>query len=68
MKGINFVTNDKGEKIALQLDLKNPDEKMIELIEEIEDIIDVDLRKNSSTRDYIEIREELKEKGIISNA
>jgi hypothetical protein len=28
MKGINFVTNDKGEKIALQLDLKNPDEKM----------------------------------------
>jgi len=59
MKGINFITNDKGEKIALQLDLQNPDEKMIELIEEIEDIIDVDLRKNSSTRDYIEVRKDI---------
>jgi hypothetical protein len=68
MKGINFVTNDKGKKIALQLDLQNPDERMIELIEEIEDIIDVDLRKNDSTRNYLVIREELKEKGIISNS
>ncbi len=40
MKGINFVTNSDGEKIALLIDLKEPDDAIIEILEEIEDLID----------------------------
>ncbi len=34
MKGINFITNEKGEKIAFQIDLKSKEEPNLEYLEE----------------------------------
>ena len=52
MKGLNFVTNDKGERIALMIDLKSKSyigKDYIEYLEELEDIIDIELRKNEES-------------------
>jgi|AntAceMinimDraft_17_1070374.scaffolds.fasta_scaffold12585_1 hypothetical protein len=52
MKGLNFVTNDKGERIALMINLKNKSyigKDYIEYLEELEDIIDIELRKNEES-------------------
>ena len=42
MKGVSFVTNDKNEKIAVQIDMKVLERHQ----EEIEDILDVIIAEN----------------------
>jgi len=45
MTGIQFVTNEKGEKVAVQLDLK----KYGELWEDIQDVIVAESRRGEKT-------------------
>jgi|AntAceMinimDraft_17_1070374.scaffolds.fasta_scaffold00971_1 hypothetical protein len=68
MKGLNFLTNDKGERIALQIDLKNPDKVLIEYLEDLEDLIDIKLyekRKDKDLMDFDKFTDELKQEEII---
>jgi len=59
MKGVNYITDDSGEKIALQIDLQSKGETTLEYLEEIEDIIAVELLKNDKAVDYNLAMEEL---------
>ncbi|HAN17180.1 MAG: hypothetical protein A2X13_06105 [Bacteroidetes bacterium GWC2_33_15] len=65
MKGISFVTNAKGEKVGLMIDLKDHDKVINEYIEDLFDLIDINFRKNEETFSWDETRKNLKEKGII---
>ena len=65
MKGLNFVTNDKGERIALQIDLREPDKRLIEYLEYLEDMIDIELSKNDEFITWSEALKELKKEGIV---
>jgi hypothetical protein len=65
MKGLNFVTNDKGERIALQIDLREPDKRLIEYLEYLEDMIDIELSKNDEFISWKEALKELKKEGIV---
>jgi hypothetical protein len=65
MKGINFVTNAKGEKVGLVIDLKNHDKVINEYLEDLFDLIDINSRKDEETLSWDETREDLKVKGII---
>ena len=67
MEGINYVTDDKGRKIALMIDLKNIKKYTDEDIEDIEDLISIELRKNNPKIDYRKIRKQLIKKGILSD-
>jgi len=63
MKNINFVTNQKGEKIALLIDLKKKNKITPEYLEDIEDIVAYELLKNQESVDYkTSINEILKKK------
>jgi hypothetical protein len=52
MENVNYITNFKGEKIALQINLRPPKKFTYEEIEEIEDILYYELVKNESNLDY----------------
>ena len=65
MTGINYVTNDKGEKTAIQIDLaqlRNTETSGIDLnefLEELDDIIAVELSKGQPGRPYDDVRKEI---------
>jgi len=61
MKGINYLTNDRGDKIAVQIDLK----KYSEIWEDIQDIMMAKERANEPlfTLDYVIT--DLKKKGKL---
>ena len=65
MKGINFVTNAKGEKVGLMIDLKNHDKVIDEYIEDLFDLIDINSRKDEESLSWDETKKDLKEQGII---
>ena len=65
MKGISFVTNAKGEKVGLMIDLKDHDKVINEYIEDLFDLIDINFRKDEETFSWDETKKNLKEKGII---
>lgn len=65
MKGINFVTNAKGEKVGLMIDLKNHDKVINEYIEDLFDLIDINSRKDEESLSWDDTKKDLKEKGII---
>ncbi len=65
MKGINFVTNAKGKKIGLMIDLENHDKVINEYLEDLFDLIDINSRKDEETLSWDETKKDLKEKGII---
>lgn len=65
MKGINFVTNAKGEKVGLMIDLKNHDKVINEYIEDLFDLIDINSRKDEESLSWDETKKDLKEQGII---
>ena len=56
---LSYITNDKGEKIALQINLKNKGQISPEDLEELEDIISYELLKDSESLDYDEEIEQL---------
>lgn len=59
MKGVSFVTNDKNEKIAVQIDMKVL-ERHQEQVEDILDIIIAENRKDDEDISWEQARKELK--------
>ncbi len=69
MTKVNFVTNDKGEKIALMIPLDNKKLKgdnLLEYIEDLEDIIFLEFRKQEETVPLDKIISNLQVKGRIN--
>jgi hypothetical protein len=64
MKGISFVTNEKNEKIAVQIDLKTI-EKHQEAIEDLLDGIIAEARKGEKKTPLSKVISELKKSGKI---
>jgi len=56
-QGISYVTNSKGEKTALQLDLTNA--AVQEIVEDLIDTLDAVERRNEPTRPFEEVRNEI---------
>lgn len=65
MKGISFVTNAKGEKVGLMIDLKDHDKAINEYLEDLFDLIDINSRKDEETLSWDEVKESLQEEGTI---
>jgi hypothetical protein len=65
MKGVSFVTNDKNEKIAVQIDLKSI-EKHQEAIEDLLDGIIAESRKNEVKVPLSKVINNLKKSGKLS--
>ena len=64
MKGISYLTDEGGQKKSVVIDfdlLKNRD-SLLEVLEDIEDEIAIDLRKNEDSFDWTEAREMLLKK------
>ena len=64
MKGISYLTDEGGQRKAVVIDLdllKNRD-SLLEVLEDIEDEIAIDLRKNEDSFDWTEAREMLLKK------
>lgn len=61
MKGINFVTNEKNERIAVQIDL----EKYSELWEDFYDVLISESRKDDETISLDNLKDELKNEGKL---
>ena len=64
MKGINFITNDKNEKIAVQIDLKSI-EKHQESIEDMLDGILAEARKDEEKVPLAKVISKLKKAGKL---
>ncbi len=62
MEGINFVTDDKNEKIAVQIDLR----KYGELWEDFYDSVVADLRKDEERVTLGDLIQDLKSKGKLT--
>jgi hypothetical protein len=60
MKGVSFVTNDKNQKIAVQIDLKVL-EKHQEAIEDLLDTIIAESRKDDEDVEWERAKRELSE-------
>lgn len=65
MTGVNFVTNDKGEKTALLIDIaaikksKKSDAELTEFLEDLDDMVAVELSKGQKGRPYGQVRKEI---------
>lgn len=64
MKGISFLTNEKNEKIAVQINLKKLEEHQGE-IEELLDVIIAQSRKDDKEISWEELKQQLKEEGKL---
>ena len=63
MDGVHFVTDEKGKRIALQIDLRMRNKKgkeYVEFLENLEDIIDIELSKNEVAEPWEDVKYELK--------
>jgi len=56
-QGISYVTNSKGEKTALQLDLTNA--AVQEIVEDLIDTLDAVERRNEPTSSFEEVKNEI---------
>lgn len=56
-QGISYVTNSKGEKTALQLDLTN--EAVQEIVEDLMDTLDAIERRSEPTRTFEDVKNEI---------
>jgi hypothetical protein len=65
MTGINYVTNDKGEKTALLIDLTQlrkadrTENDLLTFLEDLDDTIAAELSKGQAGRPYEEVRKEI---------
>lgn len=64
MKGVSFVTNDKNEKIAVQIDLKTLD-KNRETIDDLLDVIIAESRAEDTEVIWEDAKEELRKAGKL---
>ncbi len=58
-KNISFLTDSKGQKVAVQFDLRS--KQMQELFEDLFDTLEVLERQNEPTRNFDEIKKEVYE-------
>jgi hypothetical protein len=61
MEGISYLTNEAGQKKAVVIDialLKDRD-NLVEILEDIEDGISIDLRKNEELVNWDDVRDTL---------
>ncbi len=72
MTGLNFVTNDKGERTALLIDFARlkqegkTENDVMEFMEDLEDILAVELsKKENDYSNWEDAKSRLKAKGII---
>lgn len=56
-QGISYVTNSRGEKTALQLDLTN--EAVQEIVEDLMDTLDAVERRGEPTRPFEDLKKEI---------
>ena len=63
MKGINFLTDSKGNKVAVQIDLKKHDKAINEFLMDLEDLLSAEKLLNEETVPYELTRKKLIEKG-----
>ena len=61
MKGIHFVTNQKNERIAVQIDL----DKYSEIWEDFYDVLIAESRKDDETISLDDLKDELKNEGKL---
>ena len=65
MTGINYVTNDKGEKTAILIDLSHlrqtetTENDLLEFLEDLDDTIAAELSLGQKGRPYKEVRNEI---------
>ena len=65
MTGINYVTNDQGEKTALLIDLaqlrktETSETDLASFLEDLDDMIAAELSKGQGGRSYDEVRKEI---------
>ncbi len=65
MTGVNYITNDNGEKTALFIDLvqlrktKTLKNELIEFLDDLEDMIAVELSIGEKGRPYSDVRNEI---------
>ena len=64
MKGVSFVTNERNERISVQIELKTL-EKHQEALEEYLDVIIAENRKNDEGVSWEQARKELKKAGKL---
>ena len=64
MKGVSFVTNERNERIAVQIELKTL-EKHQEALEEYLDVIIAENRKNDEGVSWEQAMKELKKAGKL---
>jgi hypothetical protein len=64
MKGVSFVTNDKNERIAVQIDMKMFG-KQQEEIDDMVDTIRAESRKNDEDVSWSAAKKELKKAGKL---
>ncbi len=64
MKGVSFVTNEKNERIAVQIDLKVLGKKQ-DAIEDILDVIVAEGRKDDEDISWHTAKKELKKAGKL---
>lgn len=59
MKGINYVTNDKGKKMAILINLVDHDKVLNEYLEDLQDLIEIEARKNEEKIPWNKAKEDL---------
>jgi len=64
MKGVSFVTNEKNERIAVQIELKTL-EKHQEALEDYLDVIIAENRKEDASLSWEQAKKELKKAGKL---
>lgn len=70
MTGINYVTNDKGEKTALLIDLKElrtgkSRSDVSDFLDDLQDILAIELGDEEEYNDWEEIKHDLKNAGKL---
>ena len=71
MIGINYVTNDKGEKTGLLIDLNELKRSgktsgdVSGFLDDLEDILAIELSKNEEYIDWEDVKEDLRDAGKL---
>jgi hypothetical protein len=66
VKGIQYLTDDKGSKTALLINLKRHDKRLNAIIEDVEDVLECEKLKDEPTVPFDKVVKNLYSKGKIS--
>jgi len=65
MKGINYLTNDKGKKVAIQIELNKHDKAVDEFLMDLQDMHDAENILKEESVPYELVRKKLIDSGKI---